>query len=512
MWQLYAAIGASKSIQSFEEWRAAKETLRCTLLPKCGTRVRQTMEFLISDATPDRLWACAAEGYLFKIRRIEKHDPVPGDDMATDPDPDHGSREHAALGASSCYRWWNCPGSLNLAEHLRATTGLVEVTSSYAQEGTDAHTLAHICLLKGQDAIEYIDRVVNERVVDDEMASAVQVYLDVCHGLMKQPGIECLTEKRFNLKALNPPGPMFGTADFVAIDKANKKITIVDLKYGKGINVEAEDNPQLKYYALGVICALFNIPITTIEAIIVQPRGTGRPVKRTSYKASELFDWSTELMKRAAATRDPNAPRAAGSWCRFCPAAGSCPTQAEAAYSAAQIEFTADPGPGVEIIPPSNLPAKLPELRLLTPQQLGDMKRQFPILKQFMEAVDDALRAYVAQGFEGTGWKLAAGEGNRQWMNEDQAARDLVSKHGLGPSETHDIVMISPAEAERRLVAKLREAGFKAKDAQALVKAELAKMTVRPATAPRLVEESHPNPGLPAPGSEFVLEPAPTTT
>lgn len=505
MWQLYVVIGDAKTVRTHEDWRSARDSFVQEVLPKCGTQVRATIQRFIADATPERPWSCAAEGYFFKIRRIGTHDPVPGDDMTTE-DPDHGSREHAALGASSCYRWWNCPGSLNLAEHLRATTGLSDVSSVYAQEGTDAHTLAHLCLLKGQDALEYIDRQVNERIVDDEMATAVQVYLDLCYKLTKLPNVECMTEKKFNLKALNPPGPMFGTSDFVAIDRAGKKITIVDLKYGKGINVEAVNNPQLKYYALGVICALSNIPITTIEAIIVQPRGNGDPIKSVTYKVSELFDWHVELMEHAAATRKPDAPLKAGSWCRFCPCSGSCVTQAAAAHEAAQIEFSADVK-DVEIIPP----VKLPELRLFTPQQLGQIKAGFPMLKQFMESVDEALKLYVHQGEKGTGWKLIPGEGNRQWMNEDQAGLGLI-KHGLTADESHKISLISPAEAERKLVAKLREVGLKAKEATELVKAELKKMTVRPPTAPRLVEESHPNPGLPAPGSEFELEPAPTTT
>lgn len=504
MWHLYVAIGDSRSARAHEDWQSAKDELTDDFVARCDKAIRPTLRMLLAEAVPDRPWACVAEGHIFKIRRSGTHAPVPGDDMTTE-DPDHGSREHAALGASSCYRWWNCPGSLNLAEFLHATTGLSDVSTVYAQEGTDAHTLGHICLIKGQDAAEYIDRKINERIIDDEMASAVQIYLDFCRSLMK-PDVECLTEKRFNLKALNPPGPMFGTADFVAVDRAAKKITIVDLKYGKGINVEAVNNPQLKYYALGVICALFNIPITTIEAVIVQPRGTGNPIKRTTYKVTTLFDWHVELLDHAAATRKPDAPRYAGSWCRFCPCSGSCPTQAEAAYASAQIEFTADVKEG-EIAPP----VKMPDLRVFTPQQLGQMMLHFPLLKQFMESVEDALRLYVHQGETGTGWKLVSGEGHRQWMNEDEAARALV-KHGLGPSETHEVVIISPAEAERLLVAKLREVGIKAGEAKTLVKRELAKITMRPTTAPRLVEESHPNPALPAPGSEFDYEPALVTT
>lgn len=506
MWHLYTKIKDDVEVSGHDEWQGAINVLIHKYLPKCGTSVRQTMTVLVADATPEKPWSCFAEGYSFRIRPIREHPSVKEGQMNTAADIDHTAREHALLGASSCDRWWHCPGSLNLADHLMKTTGLAPTFSSYAQEGTDAHQLAHICLMKGQDAIEYVDRQVGERIIDDEMASAVQIYLDVCRSLLG-PDIECVHEQKFNLKLLNPPGPMFGTADFVAIDKAHQKVTVVDLKYGKGINVEAQDNPQLKYYALGVICWLSNVPITSIETIIVQPRGMGRTDKRASYKVSDLFAWHVDLLKHAAATLDPNAPRAAGSWCRFCPAAGRCPTQTEAAYASAQAQFPADLKEG-DAIPP----VRLPELRLFTPQQLGAMKAQFPLLKQFMDNVEEALALHISMnGPDGTGWKLVAGEGNRAWVNEESAARHLVEKAAFGPAETHEIVMISPADAEKIIVKKLRDiAGMKAKDAQAVAKAELAKLTVRPPTKPRLVEESHQSPALLPAGSEFTYEAAPT--
>lgn len=499
MWHFYAEIGLVRHVSLHESWYTGHAQL-LALLPQCGTTVRHSMTLFAADATPDRLWMCAAEGYVFKLRQVRKYEPVEPC-MNEFLDIDHASREHAALGASSCYRWWNCPGSINLTNVLAEKGALTGGTSAYAQEGTDAHTLAHLCLLKGQDAIEYIDREVNGRIINDEMATAVQVYLDTCRTLQER-GVECLTEKRFSLKELNPPGPMFGTADFVAIDHAAKKLTIVDLKYGKGVQVEA-NSPQLKYYALGTMCAFPLIPITTIEAIVVQPRGIGEAVKRITYRVSELFDWHVNLLKAAAATQDPNAPRYAGSWCRFCPCSGQCPTQAEAALHAAQAEFTADLMEG-EVLPP----VKLPELRLLSVEQLASMKAQFPILETFMKDVNEVLTNALHRGIQVPGWKLVAGLGDRKWAIEDETeiARDLVDKLGLKASDTHITKVISPAAAEKIAVTKLRELGLKAGEAEKMAKGVLSKMTVRPETAPKLVPESDKHPALPAPGSEFDCE------
>lgn len=422
--------------------------------------------------------------------------------MTTDADLDHTSRDHAVLGASSSYRWWNCAGSLNLATKLC----LKNSSSLYAKEGTAAHELAHMCLLSSQDTIEYIDRKLEVEghtfIVDDEMASAVQVYVDVCRSY-RADGVECLTEKRFNLKKLNPPAPMFGTGDFVAINRATGKVTIVDLKYGKGVVVAILNNPQLMYYALGVLCALpADVQVREIETVVVQPRVSTKP-KRATYRPIELFEWSIELLNRAKATMEPDAPCKAGPWCRstFCPVSGRCPTEAAGAFKAAQIEFSAELLEG-EVLPPEKMPA----LRGLTPQEKGALKRNFEVLKGFMSSLDESLEEDIKNGALGTGWKLVSEEGNRQWTDKENVAPQLIQKLGLTLEETKVTKTVSPAEAERIAVGKLRALGMKKKDAEPMAKQVLKMLTVRPPTKPSLVSDANEHPALPARGSEFVAE------
>src|SRR6185437_16777207 len=99
---------------------------------------------------------------------------------------------------------------------MAALVAPVASTSMYALEWTAAHQLCDMCLQSGQDAIEFIDRRIpigtHVFIVDEEMASAVQVYLDVCREYLALEDWECLIEKRFSLDSLDPPGPMFGTA------------------------------------------------------------------------------------------------------------------------------------------------------------------------------------------------------------------------------------------------------------------------------------------------------------
>ena len=506
MWHLLLKVGDVEKTLRCVTWEKLHERMIEVGAPMLNKQMRSTFLMLAADATPEHSWSCTGENFQFKIRKIATSDPIPRDLDVAD-EIDHGSRDHATLGASSSFRWWNCSGCFNRAALLGCTSS----TSIYAMEGTAAHELCHLCLLQGNDAIEFIERKItiegHDFYVNDEMASAVQVYLDVCRSL-QGPDVECLTEKKFNLKKLNPPGPMFGTADFVAINRATGKITIVDFKYGKGVVVQIERNPQLMYYALGVLCSLpSEVVVKEIETIVVQPRVSAKP-KSATYQPIELFEWSVELMDRAKKAMDPNAGCNAGPWCRstFCPASGRCATEAESAFNAAQIEFTAEVLHG-EIIPPN----KLPELRILTPQQLGAIKHNFEVLKGFMSSVDEALTQAIENGAEDTGWKLVSGEGHRAWLDPDQdnVAKSLAKQLGFSAEETHVTTVVSPAQAEKIAVGKLRSMGMKRKDAEPMVKQMLNKLTVRPPTKPSLVSVTNERPALPARGSEFEYEQLP---
>jgi len=134
----------------------------------------------------------------------------------------------------------------------------------YSLEGTLAHAVAERCLWNRQDAIEYVGRrlladdgaeVWPGHEVTPDMAEAVQVYLDECRRVDVLPG-DTLIEARIDLAPLNPPAPIFGTADFVAYIPGWHRLRVIDLKYGAGVRVEAEGNAQLKHYALGALLRL----------------------------------------------------------------------------------------------------------------------------------------------------------------------------------------------------------------------------------------------------------------
>lgn len=211
----------------------------------------------------------------------------------------------------------SCPAS------VRLSYGVATTDNVYASEGTAAHELAARCLAEDRDAAEFIGQTFNEFTVTPAMSEGVQVYVDHCRRLMDSCDLHYI-EHRINLEPLNPPVPMFGTADFIGYHARRRELHVADLKYGKGVWVAAKDNPQVKYYALGAALAI-DAPVSKVIATIVQPRfGKGEPIRTIVLDAIELAEWSFELMRYAHATRDPEAPTVPGDWCKFCPVKNSC--------------------------------------------------------------------------------------------------------------------------------------------------------------------------------------------
>lgn len=222
---------------------------------------------------------------------------------------------HSKIGASSCERWWNCPGSVALIDTLPP-----QPTSEYATEGTAAHKLAEICLTKGLIAEQMVGQTIpaengTVRVVTEEMAEAVQVYLDVIRTDMKKYKVhpsDLSIEHRFHLVHIDKDA--YGTND-ASLKVAFTKVIVYDYKHGAGVAVDAEDNKQGLFYAEG---AAHGEEIDEVEIVIVQPRAIHKdgPIRRWTVSKGNLADFAVLLKAKAAATKDPNAPRRCGDWCR----------------------------------------------------------------------------------------------------------------------------------------------------------------------------------------------------
>lgn len=331
--------------------------------------------------------------------------------------------EHSPLGASSAERWLNCPKSYGLIK----TTGDRDEGNQYADYGSAAHALAEMCLVSGQDTWEFVGTEVNGYIVGEGVegvtidANAVQVYLDFVRSLPGKHNWEVRLGNKWK------PHPLyFGTADFVAV--SDDEIHIVDYKNGAGIAVDAEDNPQLLYYAAGAVSEAWEerriSSAASVHLHIVQPRAAGLDIKSAEpILLGDLLQWVDDTlipgMLRAEAGEGEFTT---GDWCRFCPAILDCPKQHAdlKAINQADAEKMTDE-----------------EIDLLYPT--------FATVKMFMKAAETRLMARAMEGKTFSNVKLVNKRSpGREWKE----GADTILIEQLG-DEAWSKKLISPAQAEK---------------------------------------------------------------
>lgn len=385
---------------------------------------------------------------------------------------------HSKLGASSAHRWMNCPGSVALSE------GMESKSSAAAIEGSCAHSLAEWSL-RGEaqpDEILRVDEDGTETIiaVTQEMRDAVSVYTEQvihCEG-------DLLVEQKFDLSAYHPA--LFGTADAVVWNASTKLLHVFDFKYGAGVPVEVQGNPQLKYYALGALIAC-GYPAKRVRVTIVQPRcpHPDGPIRSDEFDAIDLLDFGADLKEAALATEQPNAPLVVGEWCRWCPAAGKCPAQRDHAQALAKVAFT-----DVAKLPP--------DPRGLTLPQIGQIMDRLPIFEAWAKSVREYAYEEAEKGNPVPGYKLVDKVAHRK-------LKDDASPHMLASVADCDVAMLY-AEPKMKGIPELEKLmpGKNAKERAAA----LAPFVVRESTGHVLVHESDKRPAVdPQAAAKLVFQP-----
>ena len=324
---------------------------------------------------------------------------------------------HSRLGASSHYRWEACPGS------VKASEGIPNESSVYAEEGTLAHDVAANYLLARPGWA-------NGPGVTEEMVEAVQVYTDHVNSLRALlPSFEAV-EQRLDLSEYHPA--LFGTADYVCYFDKEKTLHVVDYKHGAGIPVEVVGNTQLMYYGLGAL-HMNKFPVERIILTIVQPRcyHTDGPVRSWETDPITMLDFSFDLVDQAVRTEAPDAPLIAGDHCRFCPAQPTCPKPRELAMGLATAGFS--------------------DLSAVEPERLALYLEKIPQIKAWCEAVHQYAHAQAALGHVPPGWKLVDKRANRKWVEgTDVSMLEMaLDMHG---TSLIDVKIKSPAAVEKLLL------------------------------------------------------------
>ena len=235
-------------------------------------------------------------------------------------------RKHAVLGASKAHRWMKCPPSARLEEKYE------EEESKYADEGNLAHELAALELKKTYYNItdeEYnkeLDLIKSNPLWKEEMIEYVKIYTDLGKELYEEEKAnnekaEIYIEEKVRFDHVAPEG--FGTCDCGIV--SNSRYIIVDLKYGKGVFVKADKNPQLILYALGFIKDKEETwgknPVATY---ICQPRMRSQKITKYESANSNIKSWGTRIKKVAQVAFKGEGHLKGGEWCRFCKHRKNC--------------------------------------------------------------------------------------------------------------------------------------------------------------------------------------------
>ncbi len=373
--------------------------------------------------------------------------------------PIQHAKTHSPLGFSQAERYLNCAGSIN------ACRGIPQRSAGpYAELGTAQHAMGEYGLLKDLDAADMVGGWYHDRDATAEMAEQVQPYLDAVRAIKAQAGPKALllVEHVVNAKDLHPD--LWGSIDagvVVPFDHA----TIID--YKSGANAVEADCDQGKGYAL---CAFLMWDLETVTFVIVQPKAAHRdgPVRAKVYTRADMEREAIRFRDGAKATEDPNAPRKAGAWCKYCPAAPTCPELHQRAVVAAQMDFAK---PMVAPKPPHEL----------TDAQLRIVLEQADMITGWIKSVHAFALERANAGRPPEGYKLIAGrKGNRKWADE-KAAEAALRFAEVEPFESS---LLSVASAEKKIGKKAFVEGFGDLVTQSEGKPELAPVSdPRPAIA-----------------------------
>ncbi|MBR0575709.1 DUF2800 domain-containing protein [Proteiniclasticum sp. BAD-10] len=321
--------------------------------------------------------------------------------------------QHALLSASAAHRWMHCPPSARLTEDIEDTSSI------FAQEGTVAHSLGELELnyqLKNIPKREYtkeLRKIQAHELYSAEMPDHVAVYTGyvmerLAEAKSRSKDALVFLEQKLDFSAWVPEG--FGTGDTVII--SDGVIEIVDLKYGKGVEVSADDNPQMMLYALGAYHEYeWLYDPKSIKMTIVQPRIDN--ISTFEMPVEDLLKWAEEELKPAADKAwSGEGELQAGDHCRFCKVRSTCKARAD--YNLTFIESKRDED------------NTLKGIHLLAPEEISRVLDMALEIKNWLKDVEENALQAALDGTRYPGFKLVEGRSNRVITDEEEVVATLV--------------------------------------------------------------------------------------
>lgn len=317
---------------------------------------------------------------------------------------------HARLSASGSKKWINCPASVSMEENFP------DSESDFAKEGTAAHAIGE---LKIKYALNQMSRVEYHKELDildsdKDMQDYTDGYRDYVverYNAVKANSADALllVEHRVDYSDYVPDG--FGTCDALIVGSGS--LEIIDLKYGKGVSVSAQENSQLMLYALGALIEYdWLYSIKSIRMSIYQPRLDNIDTYETS--AKDLYAWGEWVSMRAEIAGSTNAFCSAGKHCDegFCKARPVCRAYSDEKQRLAYLEFK----------PPNEL----------TDEEIAEVLDAAESLSKWAKTVNDyALDRALNHGVKYPGFKLVEGRSNRTYTDENAVVSKLLKETDL---------------------------------------------------------------------------------
>lgn len=337
---------------------------------------------------------------------------------------DHTARAHSTVvGGSSAGRVLQCPGSVQLC------ASYPNVESEFAAMGTSLH-MAMDMIFSGvaKEDRDVIGLTFNGYEVTPELfEDAVEPVLEHWDELDKSlGGIDFFSEQRVVFPGIENA---FGTTDLIGA--AKDRTVVYDFKFGRGVAVDAEDNPQLKYYALAAMhtpaTAGFFAPDKPVEVFIAQPMvNDGERFTRWMTSPKQLEAFGVELRHAVETAMLPDAPLKMGPYCKFCSAKSGCPLYQNLVRDS-------------RLIPRDQME-----------KHLDEWLPQADLLIEMGNFIKDLAHNQMENGARIKGWKLVAKRATRKWNDEERALK-FMTKMGIPAGDRTVKKTLSPAQTETAL-------------------------------------------------------------
>jgi hypothetical protein len=316
------------------------------------------------------------------------------------------------VGGSTAKRVINCPGSVALVQRMPP-----QVENKYMAEGT----MLHACM---EDLLADADLgdVIAKNKLTSEQADKLQFCLDALDEIDPEQRMNFAQEAQVQFEGVKGLEGVFGNADLIG--RLGSRVIVLDWKFGDGVIVEAQENPQGLFYAAAAMNTeklrwVFE-GATEVELVIVQPFA----VRRWTTTIARLLEFVAELQQAVKLALNPDAPLAIGDWCRFCTAKPICPQMTGA------IERTVHA-----------------KLDALAPEDLSKALMLADKLESFIADARKLAQERLEKDMPVPGYKLVAKRATRQWADETAAAAALIALR----IEPYEEKLISPAQAEKVL-------------------------------------------------------------